>query len=117
MTRVKLAGLVIAAAVALVPAPARADAGKGKASYDQLCTSCHGAGGKGDGVAAAALNPRPRDFTDAAYMSGLKDEYLFDLVKKGGAAVGKSALMPAWGGALSDEQIRDVIAYVRTLGK
>jgi cytochrome c oxidase cbb3-type subunit 3 len=92
-----------------------ADAEQGKKLYGQFCASCHGQSGKGDGPAAAALNPKPRDHTDKETMSKLSDEELFKVIKNGGASVGKSPLMPAWGASLKDEQIRDVMAYVRTL--
>jgi cytochrome c oxidase cbb3-type subunit III len=92
-----------------------ADAEQGKKLYGQFCASCHGQSGKGDGPAAAALNPKPRDHTDKEAMSKLSDEDLFNVIKNGGASVGKSPLMPAWGASLKDEQIRDVMAYVRTL--
>jgi mono/diheme cytochrome c family protein len=48
-------------------------------------------------------------------MNALSNEHLFKVIKEGGAAVGKSPLMAPWGGALSDDQIRDVVAYVRSL--
>jgi mono/diheme cytochrome c family protein len=98
-------------------AVAQGNAEKGKALFAQSCAACHGPAGKGDGAAAAALNPKPRDLTDKAYIGGLKDEYLFDIVKKGGAAVGKSAVMPPWGAAMKDDQIRDLITFVRSLAK
>jgi len=92
-----------------------ADAEEGKKLYGQFCASCHGQSGKGDGPAAAALNPKPRDHTDKAYMSKLTDDDMLNVIKNGGASVGKSPLMPPWGASLKDEQIRDIIAYVRTL--
>ena len=52
---------------------------------------------------------------DAAYMNSLSNDHLFQVIKEGGAALGRSPLMAPWGGTLSDEQIRDVVAYVRTL--
>src|ERR671937_901010 len=88
---------------------------EGKKVYMQFCASCHGQSGKGDGPAAAALNPKPRDHTDRQYMSSLSDDQLFKVIKEGGASVGKSPLMPPWGPSLKDDQIKDVIAYVRTL--
>jgi len=91
------------------------DVAKGKAKYQELCAVCHGASGKGDGPAAAGLQTKPRNHTDAAYMNKLKDQQVFDFIKKGGQAMGKSPLMPAWSGQLSDEQIREVVAYIRTL--
>ncbi|MBI4537360.1 MAG: cytochrome c [candidate division NC10 bacterium] len=94
---------------------AAGDVAKGKAKYQELCAACHGASGKGDGPAAAALNPKPRNHTDAAYMNKLKDQQLFDFIKKGGQAMGKSPLMPAWSGQLTDAQIQDLVVYIRTL--
>lgn len=119
MIRRSLTALAVLAAAATMPAGAWAqgDAARGKASYEAMCTSCHGATGKGDGAAAAALDPRPRDLSDKGYMSGLADAHLFKVIKEGGAGVGKSPLMPPWGGALSDDQIRDVVAYVKTLSR
>jgi len=107
--------LTIALAVGVVMATG--DLAKGKASFDQMCVSCHGVSGKGDGAAAAALSPKPRDLTDKKYVSGLKDDYIKKLVKEGGQAVGKSPLMPPMGSALKDADIENVIAYVRSLGK
>jgi cytochrome c553 len=48
-------------------------------------------------------------------MSALSNEHLFRVIQEGGAAVGRSPLMAPWGGALSDAQIRDVVAHLRTL--
>ena len=48
-------------------------------------------------------------------MSKLSDDDLLKTIKNGGASVGKSPLMPPWGASLNDDQIKDVIAYVRTL--
>jgi cytochrome c oxidase cbb3-type subunit III len=92
-----------------------ADAEEGKKLYGQYCALCHGQSGKGDGPGAANLNPKPRDHTDKEYMSKLSDDDLLKVIKNGGASIGKSPLMPPWGGALKDDQIKDVIAYVRTL--
>ncbi len=92
-----------------------ADVNEGKKLYGQFCATCHGQSGKGDGPGAAALNPKPRDHTDKEYMSKLSDEDLLNVIKNGGASIGKSPLMPPWGASLKDDQIKDVIAYVRTL--
>jgi mono/diheme cytochrome c family protein len=92
-----------------------ADAEQGKKLYGQFCVTCHGESGKGDGPAAAALNPKPRDHTNKEYMSQMSDEEMLKVIKDGGASVGKSPLMPPWGASLKDDQIQDVIAYIRTL--
>lgn len=96
---------------------AAGDAGKGKVSYEKLCAPCHGNSGKGDGPAAAQLPVRPRDHTDKKYMDHLTDQHIFEVVKNGGASVQKSPLMPPFGMTLKDDQIWDVVAYVRTLSR
>ena len=92
------------------------DPDKGKETFKLYCAACHGETGHGDGLAAAALDPKPRNLTDKEYMSGLSDKHIYTVIKDGGVAVGKSALMTAWGPLLKEEQkVHDVAAYVRTL--
>lgn len=105
-------GLVIISSAAHAGDPAA-----GKAKYDTLCVTCHGATGAGDGVAAAALNPKPRNFADKALMSTKTDAQLTGVIKNGGASAGLSTSMPAWGAMLNDADIANVIAYIRTLAK
>ncbi|MCA3011510.1 MAG: c-type cytochrome [Myxococcaceae bacterium] len=93
------------------------DPAKGQAKYKELCVSCHGEGGKGDGAAAVALNPKPANFTDAKRAAEVTDEYVYKMIKEGGAANGKSALMASWKGALNEGQLMDVAAFVRSLSK
>ncbi len=96
-------------------AQAKGDPKVGKEKYETLCAACHGAKGRGDGVAAAGLPVKPRDHTDGKYMNALKDQHLFDFIKKGGAGMQKSPLMPAWGGQVSDPEIWNLVAYIRSL--
>jgi mono/diheme cytochrome c family protein len=98
---------------AATPSPADGIAA-GKQIFMQTCTPCHGEGGKGDGPASASLNPKPRDLTDPAYMQPLNDRYLYELISRGGIAMGKSPLMPAQPG-LQPADISNVVAYVKTL--
>jgi len=93
------------------------DLAAGAQLYASYCASCHGAQGAGDGPVSAGLKPKPAAHDDAAYMSTLSDEHLFTVIKRGGPAVGKSPLMAPWGGTLSDDQIHDVVAFVRTLAR
>ena len=65
-----------------------------KTIYDARCALCHGATGKGDGVAAVGLMPPPRDLTASEWQSSVTDEYIETIIKFGGSAVGKSAVMP-----------------------
>jgi mono/diheme cytochrome c family protein len=82
-----------------------------KQLYEQTCAMCHGPGGKGDGPNAQVLQPKPANLAIA--LKGKKDTYLTKLIKEGGASAGKSPLMPAYKGILKDEQIRDLIKYVK----
>jgi len=101
-----------------VPAPtAKPDAAVGAALYAANCTPCHGPRGDGDGPAAVALVPKPAKHHDGTYMNALTNEHLFRVVKEGGPSVGKSPLMAPWGGMLSDAQIWNVVAFVRTLAE
>ena len=94
-------------------AAVEADAKAGKADYQIYCASCHGETGAGDGPVAQALNPKPARHNDGAYMNPLTDDHLFKVIKFGGAAVGKSPMMAPLG--LSDQQIHNVIAFIRSL--
>ncbi len=116
-TGVVILALVVMASVAVSLADEKGDEEAGKKTYDLLCASCHGTTGKGDGPAAAAMTPKPADFTDGKLMKTLSDQFLFDIIKNGGASVGKSPLMPAWGGQLKDQDIWNLIAYIRELSE
>ena len=86
----------------------------GEAIYKMYCFVCHGDTGKGDGVTAATLDPKPRNFTDKEVMAKISDKEVFTAIKDGGPAVGKSPLMIAWGPLLQDDQkVHDVAAFVR----
>jgi cytochrome c oxidase cbb3-type subunit 3 len=84
-------------------------------TYKIYCARCHGDEGHGDGADAGSLKAHPRDFTDCAAMSKIPDDTMFKAIKDGGAAVGVSGDMPAWGTGLSDDDIHAVMNYVRHL--
>lgn len=109
--------LLMALSVVAVPAALAAERGnpeRGRALYRYGCQVCHGEQGRGDGPASKNFDPGPRDLTDARYTQGLSDDYLFRVIKTGGGPFGKPN-MPAWGALLKDEEIRDLVAYLRTL--
>ena len=91
------------------------DQGEGKRLYQSYCTGCHGASGKGDGPAGKTLPVKPADHTNGRKMSQYSDEHLMTVISKGGASVGKSSQMPAWGAVLKEAQIQEVVVYIRTL--
>lgn len=73
------------------------------------CASCHGDQGHGDGPAGAALDPAPKNLVEVAAQAG--DDYLYWRVNTGK----EGTAMVAWKGVLTDEQIWQAIAYIRTL--
>ena len=109
--------LMIVVLLGLIGAPTTSaqNQAEGKKLYTTYCSTCHGEQGKGDGTAAASLPAKPADHTNGAVMNKLSDKFLVDIISKGGSAVGKSSFMPSWGGALNDGQIRDIVAYIRTI--
>lgn len=120
----KLLPLTIAGFALAAPATA-GDAAAGKAVYDGkgACASCHGATGAGDGAAAAALNPKPASFAAGAFRLDTdgdgtpgSDTDLANVIKKGGAAYQGNPAMPGRAD-LSDAEIADLIAYIRSLKK
>ncbi len=101
-----------------IPVPAPVASGGtpqsvGQQKFEQFCSPCHGINGKADGPGALALNPRPRNFTDATWQGKVDDPHIHKVIKEGGASVGLSATMAPWGGALSDPEIDEVIKWVR----
>ena len=110
---------VACGAMALLAADGMAENGaaaRGKKAYGRYCVSCHGVDGDGRGYEAQHLDPTPRNFTKGAFKwrttpSGQipRDEDLLRTIKNGlyGTA------MPPWG-ALSDQDLKDLIAYVKT---
>jgi mono/diheme cytochrome c family protein len=114
----RISALLMLGAIVLTQAHrARAeDQDEGKKLYQTYCTGCHGISEKGDGPAVKTLPVKPADHTRASVMSKLTDEYLFEVISKGGARVGKSSQMPGWGAVLKEAQIHDVVGYIRALG-
>ena len=92
-----------------------ADAEKGKIFYQAYCTQCHGVDGDGWGVNAASMDVLPKDHTDRKEMITRTDADIFLAIKKGGKAVSKSNLMPNWDANMTDEEINDLVAHVRTI--
>lgn len=87
------------------------DAAKGEVVYKARCVLCHGTEGRGDGVGAAALNPKPRNHHDQTYMHSRTDAQLLEVIHNG------KGQMPAWKSVLSEEEMKNVLAYVRKLGE
>lgn len=86
-----------------------------KEIFTQRCSTCHGQNGKGDGPAAAALNPKPQNYTNPEWQKSVTDEELRKVIIGGGAAVGKSPLMPPNPDlANKPEVVNGLVAIVRS---
>ena len=94
----------------------KASVGRGKVIYKEYCMQCHGAGGKGDGPAAANLEPKPAIHANINF-SEVPTEYLYNMINHGGAAMGKSANMPYWGLTIGQQGVADVMAYLKATFK
>lgn len=90
------------------PTPAQGPTA-GRDVFRARCAACHGAEGRGDGPAAAALNPRPTNFADPSSRMAKADSAVVGVIKNGRRA------MPAFARMLSPAQIDSVAAYVKTL--
>jgi len=93
------------------------DVDRGRGTYKELCAKCHGSSGRGDGKEAATLATRPKDLTDCDRMAQFTDEKLFRVVRNGGKAEELSDDMPGYADAMDDDEIRDVVGFLRTLCK
>jgi mono/diheme cytochrome c family protein len=105
---------VVAWIFGVLPAAAAApgDAVKGRAVYEQRCLACHGPQGKGDGPTGKVLVPPAADFTSAASRKK-SDAELLKTIENGKPPTA----MTAWKGQLSDQDIANVLAYVKKLRK
>ncbi|MBK7950298.1 MAG: cytochrome c [Deltaproteobacteria bacterium] len=118
--------ILMLAALSIPSAAIAADVAAGKAKFMELCVSCHGEGGKGDGptgkALAAAGQPAPRDFTVGDFKFDTDkdgkpgtDADLKNVVSKGALAFGGNAMMAPV--VLNDTDMANVIAFIRSLKK
>jgi mono/diheme cytochrome c family protein len=81
-----------------VPAEPAVDPAALQAEAEELfamrCQTCHGARGAGNGPGSAALTPKPRNFQDPEWQVSVDDDHIANIIQYGGAAVGKSPVMP-----------------------
>ena len=88
----------------------------GRENFQAHCIPCHGDKAKGDGPLADSLGEgvRPRDLTNKDILSNRTDEFLFGVIKKGGVSAVFSEAMVSFDATLTDEEIKNVIAYIRS---
>jgi len=84
---------------------------KGKETYHTNCVSCHGENGMGDGVLSGSLDPKPVPFP----LESEDDAYFYWRISEGGMREPFNSVMPAWNAIISEEQIWEIIHYLRSL--
>lgn len=113
----RIVSVVCAVTLLLVVGPASvgsvfgADLAAAKKIYADKCLKCHGETGKGDGPKADTLETKARDYTNKKEMAKFTDADLIRITKDG------KKPMPGYATKLSDQEIADVIAYIRTFAK
>jgi cytochrome c6 len=105
MRAAALAGLLVVSG--MLTNPARPD-DKSAATYKQKCAACHGADGKGETPTGKTLGVHSFASPETAKRS---DEELAEVIEKG------KGKMPKYGASLKPDDIKAMVAYVRTLGK
>ena len=107
---------IIAMLFAIAPMTATAQTAPvtGQEIFEQMCAGCHGLRGDGGEGHVGGFSPVVPNLAKKEYMKLVTDDYLMLVIKKGGEFVGKIAAMPAWEKRLSDEQVRSIIAHIRT---
>jgi mono/diheme cytochrome c family protein len=109
---------VFLAGATCAAAPAKtADPEAGRQTFETVCAACHGTTGKPDAAnpTVQALDPKPADLSDPLFNSREPVSDWNIVVTHGGPALGLSVSMPAQGATLSDEEIRNVVAYAKFL--
>jgi mono/diheme cytochrome c family protein len=101
-----VAGALLSAALAIAAGPAGENVGK--RVYAERCAPCHGDDGRGDGPAAAALEPRPRNLRDPAFWQDRSPAAPGDVVRHGKPGT----MMQPFEGVLSDAEIAAVVEYL-----
>ena len=84
---------------------------RGSLVFLNYCVTCHGPNADGKGRAAKLYDPRPANLR----LSDKSADYMKLIIRRGGGALGRSQYMPPWGEELTDEQITDVTAYLRSI--
>jgi high-affinity iron transporter len=85
-----------------------ADSSAGATTYKAECSACHGNSGNGKGPAAMALTPKPTDFTAAAFQEKT-DAQISAAIRAGKPGTAMSSYPQ-----LTDAQLADLVAYIRT---
>jgi cytochrome c oxidase cbb3-type subunit 3 len=103
----------------LMPAPAPAgpagNQGKGKEIYQERCVLCHGSQGHGWDWGKKAVRPPVPVPNLVEIVPQRSDANLMSAIRDGGQAVGLTQFMPAYGFNMNEQELKDVVAYLRSL--
>jgi len=113
-TAARLPAIVAAALLASIATAAHAqqpDLAAGRALFVKRCSVCHGEKADGNSNLAKLLDPKPANLLISKLDSVARNQ----IIRKGGAAVGRSSVMPNWEAELSEAELRNVIGYVASL--
>lgn len=88
---------------------------RGGEIFQKYCATCHGEDGKGDGPAAASLDPKPGNLVER--QSVLSDGYIYWRITEGGSKEPFKSAMPPWESVLTERDIWEIIGYIRSLPK
>lgn len=84
---------------------------RGGLVFANYCVTCHGINADGNGRAARLYNPKPANLR----VSDKNDAYFKLIIQLGGQAMGRSEFMPPWGAELTNEQMNDLVSYIRSI--
>ncbi len=99
----------------VVPAKPGGNTTKGKEIYRERCVLCHGSKGHGWDWGQKVVRP-PVPVPDLVKVVPQRsDDYLLTVIRDGGGAVRLTTFMPAFGFNMSEEDLKDVVAYLRSL--
>lgn len=115
-TTVKMVLTILPVVLSPGPAQAQGDPARGETLYQTYCARCHGPKADGNGRMAVLYRrlfaPKPSDFT-VGYFAIRPETYLRKIILEGGERHGRSKYMPPFQGELGDQQVADIIAFIR----
>ena len=88
---------------------------RGKEIFQYNCVACHGDTALGNGSVGVSLDPSPANL--AISMAELKDSYLYWRIAKGGIDEPFNSAMPSWEAVLTDQEMWEVVSFLRTIGE
>ena len=109
--------LFLSAALLLLVAPAAQDRdpARGREIYEERCVLCHGSQGEGWDWDRKVDRPPVPVPNLLEILPQRTDGYLFAVIRDGGEAVGRTRFMPAFGFNMTDQELKDIVAYLRFL--